>query len=324
MWRTIQSWFAAKPKLSLEDEALIERLVEIAHPHIRLARNYLPRLAPYIAWAHTHATALATQLPAPIELNAENWRNDRTLQLLFATPDRMSEIVGCDAKLQTWFAAHPLIDTAYVGLIADVAEKMRYGMSEVDGLIRNDVQQKLLVFSNHRIGLPAQSTDALVQLGAQRILDTVAYQAQYAISAIDAQKKQIDDELTNARTMLRMQGTGNLTPNLEQQTQQARIKTLSDELQTIHQALNPDAMCELLITELAATPDLVRLQIHSCNVDRMGIIDGESSDNQLIHLPELILQRDTPIEKLILLIAVPRQLMQAPIEKPAFPDQAIF
>lgn len=319
MWRTIQSWFASKPKLSADDEALIERLVEIAHPHIRLARSYLPRLAPYVMWAHTHATTLAATLPSPIELNTENWRNDRTLQLLFATPDRMREIVGCDAQLQAWFAAHPLIDTAYVGLVADVAEKMRYGMSEVDGLIRNDVQQKLLVFSKHRIGLPAQSTDALVQLGAQRILDTVAYQAQLTISELEDQKKQIDEQLINARTMLRMQGAGN--PNPEPQT---RIKTLSDELQALHQALNPEALCEVLITELAATPDLVHLQIHSCNVDRMGIIDGESSDNQLIHLPELILQRDIPIEKLILLVAVPRSLMQAPVEKPAFPDQVIF
>ncbi|MBM5571522.1 MULTISPECIES: hypothetical protein [Deefgea] len=321
MWSTIQSWFAPKPKISADDEALIERLVDIAHPHIRLARNYQSRLVSYIAWAHAHATALATQLPAPIALTVENWRNDRTLQLLFATPNRMSEIVGNDKDLQTWFATWPLVETAYVGLIADAEEKTRYGVSEVDGQIRQDVPQKLLVFSNHRIGIPAESADALVQLGALRILDTVANQAQLAISAVETKKKQIDDELINARTMLRMHGN---TPSAAQTAQKERIKVLTTELQTIHDTLNPEAMCELLITELAATPDIVQLQIHRCNVDRMGVVDGEDSDNQIIELPELILQREIPIEKLILLVAVPRALMQTPTETAAFPDQAIF
>ncbi len=321
MWRTIQSWFAAKPKLSLDDEALIERLVDIAHPHIRLARNYQSRLMSYVGWAHAHATSLATQLPAPIALTIENWRENRTLQLLFATPDRMKEIVGCNSALQTWFATWPLADIAYVGLIADANEKTRYGLSEVDGQIRQDVPQKLLIFANHRIGIPAESADALVQLGAVRILDTVANQAQMAICAIESKKKQIDEELINARTMLRMYGS---TPSAAHTAQKERIKTLTAELQSIHEMLNPEAMCELLITELAATPDIVRLQIHTCNVDRMGVIDSDDSDNKLIKLPELILQRETPIEKLILLAAVPRALMQAPIDDSGFPDRVIF
>ncbi len=321
MWSTIKSWFASKPKISADDEALIERLVDIAHPHIRLARNYQSRLVSYIGWAHAHATALATQLPAPIALTVENWRDNRTLQLLFATPDRMSEIVGNDSELQTWFATWPLADLAYVGLIADAHEKTRYGASEVDGQIRQDVPQKLLIFSNHRIGIPAESADALVQLGALRILDTVANQAQLAIAQIENKKKQIDDELINARTMLRMHGN---TPSAAQEAQKERIKTLTDELQSIHNQLNPEAMCELLITELAATPDIVRLQVHTCNVARMGVIDGEDSDNQLIELPELILQRETQIEKLILLVTVPRALMQAPTDQTGFPDRVIF
>ncbi|MGL4996673.1 MAG: hypothetical protein ACRC6G_10945 [Deefgea sp.] len=321
MWSTIQSWFAAKPKISAEDEALIERLVDIAHPHIRLARNYASRLVSYVGWAHAHATALATQLPLPIALTVENWRENRTLQLLFATPDRMKEIVGSDSELQTWFATWPLADIAYVGLIADAHEKTRYGVCEVDGQIRQDVPQKLLIFANHRIGIPAESADALVQLGALRILDTVANQAYLAITAIENKKKQIDDELINARTMLRMYGS---KPSAAQAAQKARISTLTDELQLIHQTLNPEAMCELLITELAATPDIVRLQIYTCNVNRMGVIDSEDSDNQLIELPELILQRETPIEKLILLVAVPRPLMQAPAKQSDFPDQVIF
>lgn len=321
MWSTIQSWFAPKPKVTAEDEALIERLVDIAHPHIRLARNYQSRLVSYINWAHAHATELAARLPEPISLNVENWRENRTLQLLFATPNRMNEIVGNDYDLQTWFETWPLADTAYVGLIADAEEKTRYGVCEVDGQIRQDVPQTLLIFSNHRVGIPAKSADALVQLGALRILDTVANQAQLAIAAMEEKKKQIDDELVNARTMLRMHGA---TPSAAQSAQKERIKALTAELQTIHDALNPEAMCELLITELAATPDIVQLQVHQCNVDRMGVVNSEASDNQLIELPELILQREVPIEKLILLVAVPRSLMQAPAPVTSFSDQAIF
>ena len=192
MWSTIQSWFASKPKISADDEALIERLVDLAHPHIRLARNYQSRLNSYVGWAHAHATALATQLPAPLALTVESWRENRTLQLLFATPDRMSEIVGNDAELQAWFATWPLADIPYVSLIADAHEKTRYGACEVGGQIRQDVPQKLLIFSNHRIGIPAESADALAQLGALRILDTVANQAQLAIGAIEEKKKQIE------------------------------------------------------------------------------------------------------------------------------------
>ncbi|WP_288841551.1 hypothetical protein [uncultured Deefgea sp.] len=324
MWSTIRSWFTAKPKLTAEDEASIERIVDIAHPHIRLARNYATRLAPYLHWAQTHANALAAQLPAPIALNHETWRQDRTLQLLFATPDRMRDVVGRDPGLQAWFAAWPLADMAYVGLIADAHEKVRYGMSEHAGQIRQDVPQTLLILSNYQLGQPAQSPDALVQLGAERILDTIAIQAQLAIASVENKKKLLESSLVNARTMLRMQNSSSMTPSPEQIEQQTRIKNLTTELQDIHQQLNPDALCEQLITELAATPDILRLEVRYCNVDRMGIIDSDSSDNQRIALPELILQREPQIEKLIILMAVPRPLMHAPSEKRGFPEQVIF
>ena len=321
MWETIQSWFASKPKLSVEDAAVLERLIDLAHPHIRLAKQYQSRLAPYLAWAQAHAIELATRLPSPIALNVEHWRKNRLLQLVFATPDRMQEVVGQNQRLQTWFANCPLEDVAYLGLIADMSEKLRYGMSENAGQIQHDVAQKLLVFSRHQLGAPTASVDALLTLSAQAILNTVARQAQLAIAELEQKKMQIEDELLNARTMMRMYGQIASSKHDPAQ-QQARIGVLSAALQQIHLELSPDSLCERLITELAATPDTVRLETSVVNVNTMGLIDETCSETQAITLQQLMYRHDELQTKLILTLKVHRSLM-LPM-KAEFTGEALF
>jgi hypothetical protein len=320
MFSKLKNLFSPHSNAPKADPALVDFLVEIASPNIKLARKYQDRIAPYAYWAESHAAQFATQLSEPIALTVENWRQMRLLQLLFATPNRMGELIGQDAQLQAWFSAHPQTDSACLVFTARSSQKMRYGMVEEEGKIRRDVPQQVLIFDQYHLGIICESEQALQTAGSKRILETVAHQASLSFAQLEAEKAELEDQLVNARTMLRMSPSH--SPGY--QAQQQRIEHLCAQLQSLNEARSPDALCEQLITELAATPDILTLEHTSVIVDAMGVIASGIGNEQEIKLSEIVLQRQEPIRRLILTLSIPRSLMQAPAQRSAFTGDAQF
>lgn len=320
MFAALKNLFQKAPATPRAAPELVDMLVEIASPTIKLARKYQERLSPYVYWAENHAAQFTARWPAPIALTTEQWRQQRILQLLFATPARMGELLGQHPMLHSWFAHHPFIDTCYVAFTADSRQKMRYGMVEDGGQIRQDVPQQVLQFGGYQIHSPAESVAELLQVGPKRILELVAAQTNLHIQTLEAEKTQLDAELLNARTMLRMAQAH----SPEYAHQQNRINTLTEELQRSNIARGPDALCELFITELAATPDILTLEQQTVLVDAMGVIGSGLGDEQTIELSELVLQNQDPIRKLLLILAIPRDLLQAPSTPTTFTGEAQF
>ncbi|QLG89304.1 hypothetical protein HQ393_14200 [Chitinibacter bivalviorum] len=320
MFATLKNLFQKNPPQPSADPELVDLLVEIASPSIKLARKYQERLSPYVYWAEGHAAQFTAQWPQPVTLSVENWRHDRLLQLLFATPSRMGELIGENPLLHQWFGNNPFVDTACLVFTADVKQKMRYGMVEEGGQIRQDVPQQVLQFAGYRVGKPAESASALINAGPRRILEIVAAQANINIERLEAEKAALDSELLNARTMLRMAQAN--TP--EYTHQQSRINTLTEQLQALNISRGPDQLCELLITELAATPDILTLEKESFMVDSMGIIGSNMGDEQSVEISEIVLQSQDPIRKLLMIFEVPRSLLQTPSKPTTFTGEARF
>ncbi|WP_348943664.1 hypothetical protein ABHF33_09070 [Chitinibacter sp. FCG-7] len=320
MFDTLKSLFNRTAPPPGADPELVDALTEIASPAIKLARKYQSRLSPYVRWAQDHAARFTAQWPEPLALDVPSWRQERILQLLFATPSRMGELIGQNPLLQNWFAQNPFIDTCYIIFTADSRQKMRYGMVEEGGQIRQDVPQQVLQFSNYRVNATADSLTSLLASGPRRILELIAMQASLRIATLEQDKAQLDAELLNARTMLRMAQAH--TP--EYAHQQSRINSLTGQLQQCNEARSPDALCELFITELAATPDILTLEKQTLLVDSMGIIASGLGDEQAMEISELVLQRSEPIRKLVMVLQVPRSLMQAPCAPSTFTGEARF
>jgi hypothetical protein len=320
MFAAIKKLFRKEAELPRAAPELVDMLVDIASPNIKLARKYQERLSPYVYWAESHAAQFTAQWPSPLALTVENWRQERILQLLFATPARMGELIGQNQRLHTWFAHHPFIDSCFVVFTADSRQKMRYGMVEEGGQIRQDVPQQVVQFSGYRVNSPAETVDELIQAGPKRILELVAAQTQLHIKALDEEKMQLDSELLNARTMLRMAQAH----SPEYTHQQNRINTLTAALQASNIARGPDALCDLFITELAATPEILTLKKQTLTVDSMGVIASGLGDEQAIEISELVLQGPEPICKLMLILEVPRSLLQTPSTPTTFTGEARF
>ncbi|WP_373973995.1 hypothetical protein NT239_10095 [Chitinibacter sp. SCUT-21] len=320
MFSAIKKLFSKAAEQPRAPAELVDFLVEIANPNIKLARKYQERLSPYVYWAQSHAAQFTTQWPEPIALNTENWRHQRILQLLFATPARMGELIGQNPGLHQWFALNPFVDECFVVFTADSRQKMRYGMVEEGGQIRQDVPQQVLQFAGYRVHTPAGTCAELIQAGPRRILEIVAAQTNIRINALDEEKARLDSELLNARTMLRMAKPH--TP--EYQHQHARIQDLTQSLQECNVARGPDGLCELFITELAATPDILTLEKHMMTVDSMGIIASGLGDEMPIEISELVLQSQQNVRKLMLILQVPRSLLQAPSTPATFNGEARF
>ncbi|WP_028451446.1 hypothetical protein [Chitinilyticum aquatile] len=306
MWDTLKQLWNRPDPLAGVNTALIEQLVELASPRIRLASRYQEKLAPYLGWAEAHATATATRLPAPMALTAENWRQHRLLQLLFATPQRMNEIISQNSILPDWFYDWPLADSVCTLLMVTPREETRYGLSEQDGQLRQDVPQRLLTFRDHQLGRPVESPEALQALLPLQILDLVASQARHEIAGFEAEKAQLEEELGNARVMLRLGSDSTPEAAAAKARQQERIQTLTAELERAHAALNPEALCDVLVTQLAATPELLRFSQHDYMVNALGMLDSEDGDTQPITLTECTLARTPPITRVLIPVLINR------------------
>ncbi|MBE9607972.1 hypothetical protein [Chitinilyticum piscinae] len=311
MWNTIKQLWNRPDPLAGVDLALIEQLVELASPKIRLASRYKERLAPYLGWAEAQATATAAHLPAPVMLTSESWRQDRLLQLVFATPQRMHEVINQHGILAQWFYDWPLADSLCTLLVVTPHEQTRYGVSEQDGQLRQDVPQRLLTFRDHRLGRAVESPAALQALLPLQILDMVAGEARRSIELLEAEKTQLEDELGNARVMLRLASTSTPEAAADKARQEERIRSLTTELERSHQALNPDALCDILETQLAATPDLLQMSCREYRVNGLGMIDSEDGDALPLHLTEYTLARTPPIVRVLIPVLIQRQQIDA-------------
>lgn len=304
----LKQWLGRTPAPPSADPALIDQLVELAAPQVKLARKYQQRLGPYVHWAEEHAARFTAQWPPALRLDAEHWRQHRLLQLLFANPARMGELIGEHPALHAWFAAHPLADETVVVFTADIQRKHSFGMVEEGGQIRQDVAQQRLQFGHYRISSAVDSLAALQAAGPRRLLEVVAQQASFALTQLGQEKQALEEALLNARTMLRMASPH----SADYDKQQARIAELTAQLQANASARSPDAQCERLIAELAATPDLLTLQTETLAVDPLGVIDSGMGDEQTIELSEIVLHGEPPVRKLLQILIIPRSLLQTP------------
>ncbi|WP_028455058.1 hypothetical protein [Chitinilyticum litopenaei] len=297
--------------LALVDPLLIDQLADLACPRIRLASRYREKLAPYLGWAEARATETVSLLPTSLPLTPESWRQHRLLQLVFATPQRMQEIINQDKRLAAWFYDWPLADQLCTLLSVDPQEQTRYGVAEQDGQLRQDVPQRLLTFREHRFGQLTDSEAGLHALLPLQILDLVAGLARSEVAALESEKAQLEEEVGNARVMLRLGNDATPQAAAARQQQQERIRSLTAELERTHAAMNPDALCELLVTQLAATPDLLSIAQRSYTANRLGLLDTGDDDEEQLLLTECTLARTPPLTRVLIPVIIPRTQVAA-------------
>jgi len=130
----------------------IERAVDGTDPRIRALLGYHRRLREPVIRAIEHVIALVDRLPAPLPAVRGNYRAEPLLTALFASADHMLETIGRDPGIVAFLdgpGGHAERIAAL--LLAARAEKKVLGMDLQGDMLRRDVAQVAVSFSDHHL-----------------------------------------------------------------------------------------------------------------------------------------------------------------------------
>jgi hypothetical protein len=128
-------------------EAVTERALDGTDARLRMLSGYRKRLREPVLATIDHVVRLVDALPAPVGADAEGYRTDTGLRAMFASLERLHEVLGKDPALAGASVATPLT----AALVARISEKRVFGMDLENDQLKRDVQQLVVSFDEHRL-----------------------------------------------------------------------------------------------------------------------------------------------------------------------------
>lgn len=299
----------------------IEHVVDQINPKLRAVNGYHKKLRPAVERSLDYCASLVAQFPVPVEVNAKAWRTDPTLRAVFAAAGDMQRIYSDSQEVQDYFDRHGTLDSCYALLSMLCHERTVLGI-EMDGeVMKRDVRQKAVSFTDHRVVRPAFSQPALrkeledrafevlVSYALERITELVSSQ-----SSLQEQRQLLDMQLKLAHVK-----SASLTPLLAAEAGEAiDIEALRNQYQQTGEALEQLRTSLMTledyierIAEVLGDPqahlrvDRVSMRLSKMNIRLDAAASAESGDE--LELTEVSLGEN--LKRVLLITRFPRDAL---------------
>jgi len=186
-------------------------LIRQTDPKLALCSRYEERLAPGIEATIRHIVTSVRQMPAPCDASPEHWHGTPELAAFFVSPDELVTAFSRSEPLQALFDQNPALDAAYAVLGTTLIERKGLGMAMEGDILRRDVVQTSVSFSNPRVHIVAPDAEGLGRTVAWRMFEELAMVALERIDALRGERKSLADDRALLQTRLQMlhgHGTG--------------------------------------------------------------------------------------------------------------------
>lgn len=297
--------------------AALARVVAIVGPVIAAASGFERRLAVPVRDALAFCAQLVDRLPGPLAIDRQAFAGDPLVHALFATPADIEQMLGRSQTLRDYLAATPgQVDGEVHALFATRRrEKHTLGMALQGDMLRRDVPQTLLYFTDHTLAaVSADAQQTREQLRAAAF-DSLLRAFAAHVDAIRGERQAVHDQRDAALAQP-------VAPAAEAQQQAGgaqtrRLAELEKSLRDITAALQADPLADSLQRFLLAPDQSLRLEpVHLC-VDRNGVIADASAAATgslfSLNFPELV-ARDRR-RYLVTLARFSRQEAQRAVDK---------
>lgn len=191
-------------------DELTERVTRL-NPRLRLVSHYQRRLRPSLEQALAYVRDIVVGLPAPLTASCHAWGTDPYIHAFFATPDEVELTFSRSPELREFFTESPDTPTAFAVLGMSMSERRTLGVALEGDVLRSDVPQTNINFSDRRITIIASSDAALREEIVRRIFDQLTLEGMGRYAAGKSRRDVLDREQTLLLARLRMlerQGTG--------------------------------------------------------------------------------------------------------------------
>lgn len=175
MLKLLQSIFGGQEAPGRYPDSLIEmateRAIDGTYPRLRALPGYRKQLRAPVIKAIDHVIALVDGFPPPVPAFSTHYSTLPLLSALFVSPEQMRETLGNDPALSEFRDSHPGGEPVTALLLADCREKNTLGMAMEGDMLRRDVAQVTVSFSQHRLLEPEQHEAEARRLLKRRAFD---------------------------------------------------------------------------------------------------------------------------------------------------------
>jgi len=275
-------WLKPAPPLDPEIARRVEQTVDTAEPLIRQTAGYARSLAPAVRHALDHCWRIAEQIPGPVDITRTAFAANPTVHAIFGSADDIGTMLARSQCVREHMAEMTLSSPQCCAILGmRHREKSGFGVGISGDIVRTDVPQRTLYFTDHTLAEPSPDL-----AGARlRLRDALYDGLLKGFAAHVADEREVRDGLTREHAIMNAQLRANRLPA----DHTRRLETLSERLHTSRDALQPERLREALIDTLNHPEPHLSLTPVSVTVDRFGIISGPNSGQggDTLHFMEL-------------------------------------
>lgn len=273
----LSQWFYPAPPPDGAVRAGLRRIGELVGPLMASERGFEQKLQRPITHALAYCNALVEKLPAQVDVDRAAFASDPLVHALFASANDIESMLG-QSELLRQFLTRPDTYEAehfYALLACRRHEKSIMGVARTGDVIRNDVPQRLLYFSDHTLALfalnPVLAKARLRSAAFDSLLKTFAAH----VLGVRGEQNSLHLERELEKTRI-LASRGRLSPpELELRTRQ--LGTLDARLRENAESLLPAHMIDALAAFLMRPDEALRLERLTLQLDRNGILAGQDT-----------------------------------------------
>lgn len=180
-------------------------------PHLQMARHTEERLAPAVTTAIRYLDGLIAAAPPAREASAAAWASDPYIHAFFAAADDIAPAMSRSGDLRAFFDQHPDLQEAYGVLGMAMTEKNILGVALEGEVMRSDVVQQTISFSDHQVRVCGRTDLELREELVRRLVDQLGLEGLARFAAGQSRREVLEQERALLRTrllLLERQGVG--------------------------------------------------------------------------------------------------------------------
>jgi hypothetical protein len=296
-------------------EAARDRVIGGVDPILRVLPHLDRQLAPAVEHALGYCEGLVAALPGPITIDRKAFGTDPLVHALFATAGDIDDMLGRSQAIRDAIA-HPENwrgDHFHAMLAARRQQKRQFGMAQQGDIIRNDVVQEILFFSDQTLVEPSCDLETTRRKLREKALDSLLHSFNAHVEQLRREREGLRTDASAEQAYLAHH------PAADPHTGDGHTRHLAEldfRLRQHAEALMPEHLAATLGDFLKNPESALRLRPIHVAVDRLGVVHPDAADGervQTLDFPELI-SRDRR-QHLAMLVTIPCQDAIAAVDK---------
>lgn len=264
---------AADPDL----EEALERAAAKVDPRIKQARGWPQHYRVPLSGALAQARRVAAAVPGPIELDANMYTLDPLVRALFGSAADVRRLLGNSPELRGFYG-----NDVYALLSMRRMEKRSLGFDNSGDILRRDVLQQLIWFTDHQLIGPAPSEAEARRNLLWSLYDRFLERVLVGIKRIEEDYQRLLRDKDESLARLR-KATGQ-----QQQDLQRVLETTLHTLTDTNRTLEPSARADIFKAVLSHPRDCLYAENYRLILDAMGVVQsGEGPAARKLEFTEL-------------------------------------